>query len=372
MDLPQTLAKVVDGGRLSADEALALFEGARLADLGAAAAAVCDKLHPEPVRTYVIDRNINYTNICTSGCRFCAFFRPPGHPEGYLLSTDEVLAKIRAAARLGATQIMMQGGLHPTLKIEFYEDLLRSIKTAFPRGSLDSRFSAPGSLQIHSFSAPEVVHIADVSGLDLRTTLARLQAAGLDSLPGGGAEILVDAVRVQVSPGKASTAEWIEVMEAAAELGMRATATMVFGHVESFADRVEHLMRLRDFQDRTDLFTAFIPWTYQPGNTALGGEAVGGHDYLRTLAISRLTLDNVPNIQASWVTQGDAIAQVALRFGANDIGSTMIEENVVAAAGVQFRLSEERLIELIHGAGFHAAQRDTMYSVLRIVERDAS
>lgn len=340
------------GRRITAGEALRLFEYADLSDLGVAAGTLCDRLHPEPVRTYVIDRNINFTNICASGCKFCAFFRPPGHPEGYVLSTEEVLEKVHEAVDLGATEVLMQGGLHPGLKIEFYEDLFRAIKGKYP-------------VQIHSLSAPEVVHIADTSDLDIKTALARLKDAGLDSLPGGGAEILVDSVRVLVSPGKASVEEWLEVMETASRLDMRATATMVFGHVESIRDRVEHLITIRDLQDRTGVFTAFIPWTYQPGNTVLGGNTVGGHDYLRTLAVSRLVLDNIPNIQASWVTQGDAVAQISLRFGANDIGSTMIEENVVAAAGVRFRLSEEQLIGLIHGAGFDAAQRDTQYRVLR-------
>jgi len=341
-----------EGRRITAGEALRLFEHAELSDLGLAAGALADKLHPEPIRPYVIDRNINFTNICTSGCKFCAFYRPPGHPEGYVLSTEEVLEKVREAVELGATQVLMQGGLHPGLKIEFYENLFRAIKDKYP-------------VQIHSLSAPEIMHIADVSSLNIETTLGRLMDAGLDSLPGGGAEILVDSVRVLVSPGKASTAEWLEVMETASKLGMRATATMVFGHIETLRDRVEHLMAIRGLQERTGVFTAFIPWTYQPGNTMLGGNAVGGHDYLRTLAISRLVLDNIPNIQASWVTQGDSVAQVSLRFGANDIGSTMIEENVVAAAGVRFRLSEERLIELIHGAGFIAAQRDTQYRILK-------
>lgn len=340
------------GRRITAGEALRLFEHAEFSDLGLAAGALADKLHPEPIRTYVIDRNINFTNICTSGCKFCAYFRPPGHPEGYVLSTEDVLEKVKEAVELGATQVLMQGGLHPGLKIGYYEGLFQAVKDKYP-------------VQIHSLSAPEVVHIADVSDLDIETTLGRLMDAGLDSLPGGGAEILVDSIRVLVSPGKASAAEWLEVMETASKLGMRATATMVFGHIETLRDRVEHLMVIRDLQERTGVFTAFIPWTYQPGNTMLGGNAVGGHDYLRTLAISRLALDNIPNIQASWVTQGDAVAQVSLRFGANDIGSTMIEENVVAAAGVRFRLSEERLIELIQSAGFIAAQRDTQYGILK-------
>jgi cyclic dehypoxanthinyl futalosine synthase len=353
MKITAIFDKAANGGRITENEALVLFEDASLTDLGVAAEAMCNRMHPEQVRTYVIDRNINFTNICTSGCKFCAFFRPPDHPEGYILSIEQVLDKVGEAVEIGATQILMQGGLHPGLKIEFYEDMFRAIKRDF-------------SVQVHSLSAPEIVHIADISKLSIETTLARLKKAGLDSLPGGGAEILVDSIRFDISPGKASTTEWLEVMETAARLGIPATATMVFGHIESLEHRVEHLMRIRELQDRTGVFTAFIPWTFQPRNTVLGGHTVGGHDYLRTLAISRLVLDNVPNIQASWVTQGDAIAQVSLRFGANDIGSTMIEENVVAAAGVRFRLSENQLIELIYGAGFDAAQRGTLYNTIKL------
>lgn len=362
MEWKQGLRKLIErtlsGERLDFAGAVKLFQSASLTELGFAAGAMCDRLHPEPVRTYVIDRNINFTNICTSGCRFCAFYKAPGQGDGYVLSNEEVLQKIREAVDLGATQVLMQGGLHPELRIDYYESLFAQIRQEFPRGSL----------QIHSLSAPEIVHIAKVSGLDIETTLVRLKEAGLDSLPGGGAEILVDRVRNALSPGKCSVSEWLSVMETAAKIGMRATATMVFGHIETIEERVEHLMAIRDLQDRTGVFTAFIPWTFQPGNTALGGTSAGGHDYLRTLAVSRIVLDNIENIQASWVTQGDAIAQIALRFGANDIGSTMIEENVVAAAGVRFRLSEKRLVELIEGAGYRAVQRDTMY---RAVGRSA-
>ncbi len=349
------LARAAGGERVSFDDAVELFRSATLTELGLAAGDVCDRLHPEPVRTFVVDRNINFTNICTSGCRFCAFFRPEGHPEGYVLSNSEVLGKIREAVGLGATQILMQGGLHPGLGIDYYEELFRAIRQEFPDRN---------SLRVHSLSAPEIVYIASISGLDVETTLWRLRDAGLDSIPGGGAEILVDRVRSLVSPGKCSTREWLGVMETAGRLGIWATATMVFGHVETIEERVEHLLAIRDLQDRTGVFTAFIPWTFQPGNTSLGGRAAGAHDYLRTLAISRLVLDNIENVQASWVTQGDAIAQVALRFGANDIGSTMIEENVVAAAGVRFRLSREQLVELIEGAGYRAVERDTLYRVV--------
>ncbi len=347
MSWTKPLERAANGERISAEEAAALFS-APLAALGAAADAVCRRMHPEPVRTFVIDRNINYTNICVSGCRFCAFYRPPGHPEGYVLSHDQVLRKVEEAVAQGATQILMQGGLHPDLPIEWFEELLSKIKQRFP-------------VVLHSLSAPEIVHLAGISGLPTREALSRLKAAGLDSLPGGGAEILCDEVRRAVSPRKCTAEQWLEVMREARELGMRATATMMFGHIETMEQRVEHLLKVRALQDETGVFTAFIPWTFQPANTELGGEAVGPHDYLRTLAVSRLVLDNVPNIQASWVTQGAAIGQISLAFGANDLGSTMLEENVVRAAGVEFRMSAGELADLIRRAGFRPARRDTYY-----------
>jgi cyclic dehypoxanthinyl futalosine synthase len=308
----------------------------------------------------VVDRNINYTNICTSKCRFCAFWRDAESPQAYLLADEEIHRKIEEAVGLGATQILMQGGLHPDLAIGWYERLLKGIKERF-------------DIDLHSFSPPEIVHIAEISGLTVEQVIGRLRDAGLDSIPGGGAEILTDSSRSAVSPGKCTSDEWLDVMETAHRLGMRSTATMMFGHTESLADRVEHLSRIRALQDRTSAtlssrpargFTAFIPWTFQPANTDLGGQAVGAHEYLRTLAISRLFLDNVVNLQASWVTQGAKIGQVALKFGANDLGSTMIEENVVAAAGVCFRMSEEELREAISGAGYIPCRRDTYYNVL--------
>ncbi len=347
--LPRALA----GARLPAREARALFD-APLAALGAAADAVCRRLHPEPVRSFVIDRNINSTNICLSGCRFCAFFRPPGHPEGYLLSREEILTKVSEAAAVGATQIMLQGGLHPDLPLTWFEDTFRAIKAHFPQVTL------------HSLTAPEVAHLARLSGLSLADTVARLHAAGLDSLPGGGAEILCDEVRAVISPRKGPVEEWFAVMREVHRQGMRATATMVFGHIETLEHRVAHLLRIRDFQEETGLFTAFIPWTFQPANTDLGGAAVGAADYLRTLAIARLVLDNVPNLQASWVTQGAKIAQLSLAFGANDLGSTMLEENVVRAAGVTFRLSAAELADLIRRAGYTPAVRDTDYRLLKV------
>lgn len=344
-------AAAFDGRRLTREDALELLECDDLPLLGLAADRMCSRLHSDKLRTYVIDRNINYTNICVSGCKFCAFFRPPGSPDGYVLSERQVLEKVKEAVRLGATQIMIQGGLHPDLPLDYYTGLLRAIRARF-------------DVHLHSFSPPEIVHISRISGLSLRETLSRLREAGLDSLPGGGAEILVDRVRERISPGKCTAEEWVRVMETVADLGMRATATMVFGHVETKEDRVEHLLRIRDLQDRTNVFTAFIPWTYQPGNTALAGEETGAHDYLKTLAISRLTLDNVPNLQASWVTQGLPVAQTALRFGANDLGSTMIEENVVSATGITFGASVEDLARNIRAAGFTPAQRNTRYELL--------
>ena len=337
--------------RISVEEGLRMFENGELLDLGLAADAACRRMHPEPHRTYVVDRNINYTNICISGCRFCAFYRSPDSPDAYLLSDEEVHAKIEEAVELGATQILMQGGLNPDLDIAYYERLVRGIKDRF-------------EVHLHSFSPPEIVHIARVSGLGVEESIARLKDAGLDSIPGGGAEILTDASRQSLSPNKCSTDEWLQVMEIAHKLNLPTTATMMFGHGETFGERVEHLLRIRDLQDRTGGFTAFIPWTFQPDNTELGGRAVGGYDYLRTLAISRLFLDNVPNIQASWVTQGEKVGQIALHFGANDLGSTMIEENVVAAAGVRFRMSEEELRRAIAEAGFEPRKRDTYYKIL--------
>ena len=359
MSIYRLLQKASEGQRIMPDEAIALFENASLTELGWAADMVCESKHPGGVRTYVVDRNINYTNICVSGCAFCAFYRPPGHPEGYVLSDEAILEKINEAVSLGATQILMQGGLHPDLRIDYFEALFRKIKSKF-------------NIRLHSLSAPEIVHIARISGLTVRETLCRLQDAGLDSLPGGGAEILVDEFRQGISPLKCSVVEWMEVMYQAASVGMRATATMVFGVGESIHYRVAHLTRIRDLQDQTGVFTAFIPWTYQPGNTKLGGLAVGGHEYLRTLALSRLFLDNIDNIQASWVTQGKAIAQLALRFGANDIGSTMIEENVVAATGTKHQTNEFELVELIRNAGYTAAQRTTLYEIIKITPLTAN
>jgi cyclic dehypoxanthinyl futalosine synthase len=334
--------------RLSFDEAIDLYRREDLLFLGAEANAIRMTLHPERVVTYVVDRNINYTNVCVSGCQFCAFYRPPGHPEAFLLPRGRLAEKITETLELGGTQILIQGGIHPELGISFFEDLLRFIKAGF-------------NIHIHGFSPPEIHHLAVREGMTVQDVIRRLQVAGLGSIPGGGAEILVDRVRRQISPGKCTAAEWLQVMETAHQLGMKTTATMMFGHVESDEDRITHLFRIRDLQDRTGGFTAFIPWTFQPENTRLKTPKATAAEYLKMLAISRLVLDNILNLQASWVTQGPKIAQVALSFGANDMGSTMIEENVVAAAGTHFMLSRQEMVRLIETAGYLARQRDTFY-----------
>ncbi|MBI5167799.1 MAG: dehypoxanthine futalosine cyclase [candidate division NC10 bacterium] len=339
--------------RLSFEEGLELLEKADLLSLGRMADEMRWRLHPEPLVTFVVDRNINYTNICWSQCLFCAFSRPEGDPEAYVLPKEEIFQKIQETIELGGTQILMQGGLHPGLKLNYFLDLFRSIKGRF-------------EIHLHALSPPEIVHIARSSSLSIKEVLDALKEAGLDSIPGGGAEILVDRVRERISPRKIRWREWAEVMETAHSLGLPTTATMMFGSVEGPEDIVTHLVRIREIQDRTRGFTAFIPWSYQPANTRLGGTTATGVEYLRILAISRLILDNIPNIQASWVTQGAKLAQVALRFGANDFGSTMIEENVVAAAGIRFRLSQNDIVRLIEDAGFKAAQRNTRYQILKV------
>jgi cyclic dehypoxanthinyl futalosine synthase len=341
---------------LRREEALELLAGPDLIAAGMAAGAVRQKLHPEGVATYIIDRNINYTNVCTDACTFCAFWRPPDHAESYVLDRETLCQKIRETLELGGTGILMQGGLHPGLKIDWYEDLLRSAKERF-------------RVHLHCFSSPEILNIAQVSGLSLRDTIARLRDAGLDSIPGGGAEILDDEVRRRISRLKCSTAEWLEVHRVAHQLGLRSTATMMFGCGETLAQRVNHLEAIRRLQEETGGFTAFIPWTFQHRRTALGRvvtEEVTAVDYLKTLAVSRLYLENIDNLQASWVTQGLKICQVALRFGANDVGSIMIEENVVRATGVANRATEEELRRIIRDAGFVPRQRDTLYRCWRL------
>jgi cyclic dehypoxanthinyl futalosine synthase len=339
--------------RMTEKEALELLRSRDLLEVGVRAREVRERLVPGPRATYIIDRNINYTNVCVSGCRFCAFHCEPGDAEAYLLSQEEIHGKIEETLDLGGTAVMMQGGLHPDLDITYFEDLFRSIKERF-------------DITIHSLSAPEIVHIATVSHLPVAEVLRRLKAAGLDSLPGGGAEILVDRVREQVAPGKASTREWLDVMQEAHRQGIPGTATMMFGSVESLEDRIEHLRAIRDLQDETGGFRAFIPWSFQPGRTELedSTQQATGIDYLMTLAVSRLYLDNVPHIQASWVTQGLKMGQVALHFGADDLGSTMIEENVVSATGLTVAANQGDLTRVIGDAGFVPAQRRTDYTLV--------
>lgn len=348
IDLNAIHSKIRHGERIDFHEALALYEYEdfhRLAHL--AHRARLDR-HPEPVVTYVVDRNINYSNICVCGCRFCAFFRPPEHPEGYVIGREELARKIEETLELGGTQVLMQGGHHPGLPLSFYEEMLSFIKTRYP-------------IHIHAFSPPEIVFFSKMKEIEVSTVIERLRRAGLDSIPGGGAEILVDEVRRRVSPNKCSSAQWLGVMEEAHRQGLRTTGTMMFGHEEKQEDRIRHLFALRDLQDRTGGFTAFIPWPFQPNHTAIHVPPQTPVSYLRLLAVSRLVLDNFDNVQASWVTMGPKVAQLALNFGANDFGSTMIEENVVAAAGVSFRLSREEIERIITSAGFRPQQRTMAY-----------
>ncbi len=342
---------MADNGRLDFVRAWDLYTRADFHELGRMAHAVRTGKHPRPIVTYVVDRNINYSNICVCGCRFCAFFRPPGHPEAYLLDRGELSRKIEETLRLGGTQILMQGGHHPDLPLSYYEDMLRFIKSSYP-------------IHVHAFSPPEIAHFSCLEGIGTGEVISRLRAAGLDSIPGGGAEVLVDSVRERVSPRKCSVSQWLAVMEEAHRQGLRTTATMMFGHEEEPRHRLEHLFALRDLQDRTGGFTAFIPWAFQPGNTAIARPPETAVSYLRLLAVSRLILDNFDNIQASWVTMGPKVAQLALFFGANDFGSTMIEENVVAAAGVCFRLSIDEIRRIIESAGFEPRRRTMSYELL--------
>jgi cyclic dehypoxanthinyl futalosine synthase len=349
-DFDNILDRAISGARLHVDEGLVLLQSHRLAALGRAADAVTRRRHPEAFRTYNVDRNINYTNVCTSGCGFCAFSRKIDDADAYVISREELYQKIAETVAVGGDQILLQGGIHPALKIAWYEELLCDIKQRFPQ------------VNVHGFSPPEIDHIAAVSALSLREVLARLQQAGLGSLPGGGAEILVDRVRQRVSPCKTSADRWLEVCRTWHALGGRGSATMMFGHAETRADRMEHLERLRRLQDETHGFTAFICWTFQPGNTALAAlPKVGAFEYLKMLAVSRLFLDNFANLQASWVTQGLSVGQLALRFGANDFGSVMIEENVVAAAGTSFRTTEDEIRRRIVAAGYAPRKRNVFY-----------
>ncbi|NBV46810.1 MAG: dehypoxanthine futalosine cyclase [Planctomycetia bacterium] len=346
------LAMVTDGGRLGTADAVRLLESNRLAAIGRAAHAVSQRLHPEPWRTYNIDRNINYTNVCTAVCDFCAFYRPPKHAEGYVLDRDVLLAKIGETVALGGDQILLQGGLHPTLPLEWYEEMLRDIKHHYP------------AVNVHGFSPPEIHHFTKVSKRPLVEVLERLARAGLGSLPGGGGEILVDRVRQAMTRGKVLTDDWLEVHRQWHLLGGRSTATMMFGHIETLAERIEHLERIRDLQDETGGFTAFICWSFQPENTEMAEiPPAGPFEYLKTQAVARVFLDNVPNIQSSWVTQGREIGQLALLYGANDMGSLMIEENVVSAAGTVHHLTLEQIRSAISELGWIPKRRNVFYEL---------
>ena len=352
-DVREAAALAAAGQRLDRAAAEALYYKASLHTLAALAHAMRLRLHPEPVVTYVGDRNINYSNVCVCGCRFCAFFRPPESGEGYVISREELAEKVEETLRLGGTQILLQGGHHPDLPLEWYEDLLRWLRETWPE------------LHIPAFSPPEIFFWSEKFGLTVPEVLRRLKAAGLHSLPGGGAEILHNEVRARVSPNKCTADQWLMVMEEAHKLGMRTTATMMFGHEEEPSHRLDHLFAVRASQDRTHGFTAFIPWTFQPAHTRIHCASLPAPAYLRLLAVSRLVLDNVPNIQSSWVTMGPQVAQLALFYGANDFGSLMIEENVVAAAGVSYRLSRGEIHKIIRAAGFTPVQRTMNYTPVR-------
>jgi cyclic dehypoxanthinyl futalosine synthase len=352
VSLDTALQKGADGERLELDEVERLDEKAPLLELGLAADARRRTLHPDGVVTYIVSRNVNYTNVCTTACHFCAFYRPRGHQEAYVLSREQLAEKIEETLALGGIELLLQGGLHPDLGVEWYEDLFRWVKSNYPR------------INLHALSPEEIWHIARTSGIPLEETLSRLIAAGLDSIPGGGAEILDDEVRRRIAPLKCSTDEWLTVMKAAHKRGLRSTATLMFGVGEEPRHRAAHLVRLRELQEETDGFTAFICWTFQPENTRLAPGDNTAHAYLRVNALSRLALDNVPNLQASWVTMGGGVAQAALHMGCNDFGSVMIEENVVSAAGTTFRMDSEEVERHIRDAGFTPSRRDMKYERL--------
>ena len=352
-EITPTLEKAVAGGRLTPEEGLRLLESTDLLALGQAADAITRRLHPGPYRTYNIDRNINYTNACTAVCDFCAFYRPPKHPEVYVLSREVLHQKIAETVELGGDQILLQGGLHPSLPLEWYEEMLADLRSHFP------------TINIHGFSPPEIHHFTKLSKLPLKTVLERLKAAGLGSLPGGGGEILVDRVRAEITRGKVMTDDWLNVHRVWHELGGRSSATMMFGHVETLAERIEHLDRLRQLQDETGGLTAFICWNFQPEHTEMAHiPPSGAFEYLKTQAVARLYLDNVANIQSSWVTQGEKTGQVALFFGANDMGSLMIEENVVSSAGTVHHLTLDSIRRCIREAGYIPRQRNVFYQFI--------
>ena len=357
MPTDKTITALADGiragRRLSAGEALELYHHAPLPLLGELADEVRWRKHPDGIVTYIIDRNVNYTNVCVARCTFCAFYRPVGSSEGYVLGFEEVFRKIDETIALGGNQLLLQGGHNPDLPIDWYEDLFRAVKQRYP------------AFRLHALSPPEVLHISRLNQLPVPTVIERLVAAGLDSIPGGGAEILVDRVRKLLNCySKATSDEWLDVMRQAHKAGLRTTVTMMYGTVETEEERIEHLQRVRELQDETGGFTAFITWSYQPEHTEHGGYEATGIDYLRTLALSRIVLDNIDNLQASWVTQGGKVGQLSLAYGANDMGSVMIEENVVRAAGASYCMDEVEIVTNIEDAGFVAKRRNMHYEIL--------
>ena len=345
--------KVSDGGRLDRAEALTLYVHAPTHLLGRLADGIRARRHPSRIVTYIIDRNVNYTNVCVAKCNFCAFYRPVGSAEGYVLGFDELFRKIDETIAVGGEQLLLQGGHNPDLPLEWYEDLFRAVKAQYP------------AFRLHALSPPEILHLSRLSQLPVAAVIDRLIDAGLDSIPGGGAEMLVDRVRHELNCySKASADEWLDVMRTAHRAGLRTTVTMMYGTVERLDERIEHLMRVRDVQDETGGFTAFIAWSFQPPHTERGGDEATAVEYLRTLAVARIVLDNVDNLQASWVTQGGKVGQLSLSYGANDMGSVMIEENVVRAAGAVFCMDELEIVRHVENAGFVPKRRNMHYDVL--------
>jgi len=354
----RVVERVLEGGRIGAEDAAVLYR-LPLSELGAladwrrrAAQAGAHGGRGNEVVTYIVDRNVNYTNVCNVYCKFCAFYRTERDADHYVLSREELDQKLDELTAIGGVQVLLQGGHHPGLGIDFYLEMLAHMRAKYPH------------INVHGFSPPEFNHFAEVFGMSLREVIERFKEAGLGSIPGGGGEILVDRVRNRIAPLKCDSDHWLKVMEIAHELGLKSSATMMFGHVETLEERIEHLERLRVQQDATGGFSAFICWTFQPDNTKLRAEPVGSAEYLRMQALSRIYLDNIPNLQSSWVTQGPQIGQVALKYGANDFGSVMMEENVVSKAGTSFRLAKEEIEQLIREAGYAPHQRNTWYQLL--------
>jgi cyclic dehypoxanthinyl futalosine synthase len=361
--IDRILYKAQAGGRIDVEECITLFESDQIEKIGDTANQIMKKWHPDPITTFVIGRNINYTNICDVYCRFCAFYRPPGSAEGYVLPDETIFQKIQETLDVDGTEILMQGGTNPNLPFSYYTNILREIKKRF-------------DITMHSFSPAEIMKMKDVSdGLSLEEIVRQLHEAGLDSLPGGGAEILDDRTRRKISKLKGSWRDWMDVMQTAHKLGMHTTGTMVIGFGESMEERALHMLRIRDAQDdvllqklNTPGFLAFIPWTFQPDNTNMKAEKVTPEEYLKTLAISRIMLDNVPNFQSSWVTMGPEVGKQTLSYGCNDFGSTMIEENVVSAAGTTHKVNVSSTLDIIRQAGKIPAQRNTKYQILRVFD----